>query len=342
MDRREVESSEHRDDPVADAKLQSSFSESRSKMGVDADFPGDLNCSQHSNRFKSSLQTLEETKGVDSFRMAVPGIVSPDSSSDDTDPLVKSPFKRKPSISGLKNLSKIVGKLVRDAATAAETGEEKEALRLYQNAIQLAGSEIARINVKIRKARVQPEATRRSIEDRLREDLRKVGITVGKYRTKMAILYERMGDYNKALSCCREAMEIYKYQPTVSTDPENGGESTEELVELMEMMTDKLSATKQALKGREAILQEVNSLRSEISQTENNERKIELYGRATQNAGRLLKMELEVLGNGTLYLSCICEPCLLLTDLHLMQELFSWCRALPSCRDPSASFYLGS
>jgi tetratricopeptide (TPR) repeat protein len=161
-------------------------------------------------RFACSLPTLDETCEVVSFHaknVHSSGYISDSSSK-----------KSKRSVRGKTNRLKKVQELCADATNLAHTGEEEEALKAYENAILIAGSEIARINFKIRKSRGQHEATRESIQGRLREDLRKVGIIIGKIRTKMAILYERSGDFERAMACCREATEVYKHQPVLKEE----------------------------------------------------------------------------------------------------------------------------
>ena len=208
----------------------------------------------------------------------------------------KGKAKKRPSIKGGDKQSdrlKSVKDLQKEATEKAHRGEEEEAQKLYRNAIQIAGSEIARINFRIVKSQEKHEETRISIQKKLREDLRKIGLIIGKLRTKMAILYERSGDFERAISCCREAMEIYKHQPAVEETTKN---NAQEMMDLMKIMCERLEQSFKALEGRDAMLMMIKEYRRSIGFATDPKEKKELYGIVEEMAKKVESMEISALG----------------------------------------------
>jgi len=245
-------------------------------------------------RFASRLPSLDENSeltGEDSTTSTIDF-----SSSVSETSKKKGKAKQRPSIQGGSKQSdrlKSVKDLQKEATEKAHRGEEEEAQKLYRNAIQIAGSEIARINFRIVKSQEKHEETRIFIQKKLREDLRKIGLIIGKLRTKMAILYERSGDFERAISCCREAMEIYKHQPVVEETIKN---NAQEMMDLMKIMCERLEQSFKALEGRDAMLMMIKEYRRSIGfATDPNEKK-ELYGIVEETAKKVESMEIAALG----------------------------------------------
>ena len=239
-------------------------------------------------RFVASLPTLDETETA-AFQENIPSIgYLSDSSSKKTKKTAK-----KGKTNRMKQLQASAQK---EAAAMAQIGDEKEAMNVYENAIMIAGSEIGRIKFKIRRSQGQHEATRESIQSRLQEDLRKVCKIISKLRTKMAILYERSGDLECAIECCREANEVYKYQ-LVTTEASKQDKATDELIELMQVMIDRLTLAHKALAGRNALLLKIEELRREIAGTPDIAQKKKLYQEVEATANKVKKMERDALGD---------------------------------------------
>lgn len=188
---------------------------------------------------------------------------------------------------------KTVQQLCAEAKKLANTGEETKALKVYEKAIAVAGLDIGRINVKIRTSRAH-EATRESIQGRLKEDLRRVGILIGKLRTKMAILHERIGEFDHAKSCCKEAMEVYKHQPVINEEAER--DKVIDLIKLAENLFENLELSSQALIGRDKLLAQIEQLRREIHRTPVVSEKKKLYQKVDEVANMVISMEIKALG----------------------------------------------
>ena len=254
-------------------------------------------------RFTARLPSLDEdTELADEDYDSTTSLTDLDSSlgSDSAGGSASSSTKKKrkskgPVVKGNKlDRLKKVKDLTTEASEKAHRGEEEEAQKLYRNAIQIAGAEISRINFRIVRSQGQPEAARESIQKRLREDLRKVGLIIGKLKTKMAILYERCGDFERAISCCREAMEIYKHQPMVEEASKN---NAHEMMGLMKIMMERLEETHKALEGRGALLLMINEYRRSIAQTPDPKKKEELYNKVHETAKKVQSLEIAALGD---------------------------------------------
>ena len=142
------------------------------------------------------------TSGILSRAVSLPAATSVRKKRSEKSPHIKKPPKR----------LALVRILTSDATKYAETGEEAKALESYRQATKIAGTEISRIHQKIARSHRLTEVARNSVQDRLSEDLCMIGVSIGQFRTKMAILYDRLGNWDEALLCCREALEIYKHQ----------------------------------------------------------------------------------------------------------------------------------
>lgn len=183
--------------------------------------------------------------------------------------------------------------LVKDATDWLEIGEDEKALKAYQQAIQIAGSEIARINVKIRTCASHVKVVQRSIKDRLAQDLRKVGVSIGKLRTKMAIVYERLGDYDNAILCCQEAKALYANLPNADGTKSS---SPSKLVGVIETMIQQLQSTKTALSERTDLLHELEAFRAEADKTQDPQRRNKCFGQMEKIASAVMTLEVKVLG----------------------------------------------
>jgi tetratricopeptide (TPR) repeat protein len=196
--------------------------------------------------------------------------------------------------------------LVIDAARFLETGEDEKALQAYQQAIQIAGSEIARINAKLRTCACHTDVAQRSIKDRLGQDLRKAGISIGKLRTKMAIVYERLGDYDNAILCCQEAATLYQNLPNNSDSIINSaGPNVKsktglsvDLVEAIQLMIQQLQSTKEALRRRDDILRELNTCRADADRAGSSSagQRAKCYKRMEKLASAAMAVEVKILG----------------------------------------------
>lgn len=119
------------------------------------------------------------------------------------------------------------------ASDLAQRGDEEEAIKVYRRALQVAGTEVSKINSQINKQQEKqlfqskfssgigsplPVAAIKSIQNRIQEDLMTMSERIGRIRLVMAVLYERVGDYENAIKCCTEAIDVYKHQQLLKVD----------------------------------------------------------------------------------------------------------------------------
>ncbi|EEC46718.1 predicted protein [Phaeodactylum tricornutum CCAP 1055/1] len=91
-----------------------------------------------------------------------------------------------------------VEKLEQHALFLAATGHEEKAISLHNDALLVNQAELAQIERHLQHAQNRHPASVESISDRLYEDCISVTQSVGNIRTKMAILFDRMGDIEGA------------------------------------------------------------------------------------------------------------------------------------------------
>lgn len=260
--------------------------------------PGSPKVYKAAERFESKLPCLDENNELDDTNADLDSCFSSEGTSESTGNGKKNRKKKlgaSSSVTGKKtDRIKQVKELQKDATDLAHRGQEDEAQDLYRQAIQIAGSEISRINFRIVKSQREHEATRASIQQHLSEDLRKIGLIIGKLRTKMAILYERSGKFDRAIACCREAMEIYKHQPVVD---EAAKKNTLEMMDLMKLMMERLEQSQKELEGRGALLLMIKEYRRSITLTVDSQEKKDLYVAVERTAKKVEIMEVKALGD---------------------------------------------
>lgn len=111
----------------------------------------------------------------------------------------------------------------------------------------------------------------------------------------MAILYDRLGNWDEALLCCREALEIYKHQPTIK-NPSTKVPSAAPQVEAMEAMIARLESVTQSLIGRPAQMQKMDELRDELLHTVDTNERNDVYCEIQVLAEAMLTAEIDALG----------------------------------------------
>lgn len=105
-----------------------------------------------------------------------------------------------------------VQELIREAEEHAGTGDEDEAVKVYEKAIRMAESEVTKLKIMLRKSIDKHPTTIRSIQTRIQEDMMELVLMIGKTKTDMVSIYERQGDYDNAIEACKEVKHLYRKQ----------------------------------------------------------------------------------------------------------------------------------
>jgi tetratricopeptide (TPR) repeat protein len=186
----------------------------------------------------------------------------------------------------------------KEASSLALCGSEQAAIDVYQKALLITRSDVARIKKQLKQVTAKHHpSTVRSIHSRLHEDWLQVGVCIARIRTMMAILFERIGDVESAIACCKEAREIYKrqigYQLKWNIENEI---NPEEAVEQMEVMVQKMSLAQETFEDRRKLHEEIIMWRTKILTTEDEEMKKTLYRTVEKKVITVRNLEGDILG----------------------------------------------
>jgi tetratricopeptide (TPR) repeat protein len=105
-----------------------------------------------------------------------------------------------------------VQELIKEAEELAGTGDEDEAIKVYEKAIRMAESEITKLKGLLRKSVDKHPTAVRSIQTRIQQDMMELVLMIGKTKTDMVYIYERQGDYDNAIEACKEVKHLYRKQ----------------------------------------------------------------------------------------------------------------------------------
>ena len=105
-----------------------------------------------------------------------------------------------------------VQELIKEAEEHAGTGDEDEAIKVYEKAIRMAESELSKLKVLLRKSIDKHPTAISSIQTRIQQDMMELVLMIGKTKTDMVSIYERQGDYDNAIEACKEVKHLYRKQ----------------------------------------------------------------------------------------------------------------------------------
>lgn len=173
------------------------------------------------------------------------------------------------------------------AAKLASRGKEEEAIQFYFRAIRLMRLDLTAVTKRLADNPSDPK---------WKEQWFVVAASVAEVRTAVAILYERLGAYTKAISACKEAREVYENYPG---DPEEGKSHVPQIqtgIQQMENMLARLDIAQGSFVDRKNIHEEVIQVRRQISITRNVKTREELFRKVFLLLNGALEMEMESLG----------------------------------------------
>lgn len=218
-----------------------------------------------------------------------------------------------------------MAELQQRAQDLAACGEDQGALLVYKKALKLSRHETGRVknqlnelnissggaggnsqtgNSSSKKAALHPSALP-SIASRLHEDWLCVGRSIADVRCQMAVLCERVGEYDRALACCMEASGVYKRQLAFleknnGNNPANAAVQRAEILrkaEEMKIMLKKMQLAKDSFSDRKMLHEEIIVLRRALGAPELSEgEKRKLHARLQEQTDRALALEMQVLG----------------------------------------------
>lgn len=119
------------------------------------------------------------------------------------------------------SLSMKIRSLIELAADVVNSESLEVAAKNYQKSIHAAGSEIMNINIQMGNIIGQDSAASVAARNGCHEDLRLIGIIIGLLRTKMAIIYGGIGEYDRAIDLCKGAVQVHRHQPVLKSVSSN-------------------------------------------------------------------------------------------------------------------------
>ena len=125
------------------------------------------------------------------------------------------------SIQSHLSLSMKIRSLIELAADVVNSESLDDAAKHYQKAIHAAGSEIMNINIHMGNIIGQDSSSSVAARNGCHEDLRLIGIIIGLLRTKMALLYGGIGEYERAIDLCKGAVQVHRHQPVLKSVSSN-------------------------------------------------------------------------------------------------------------------------
>ena len=159
-------------------------------------------------------------------------------------------------------------KMVDVASRFAFTGREEEALKTYKESLQLTKHEVARIQRQLQSAKEKPKYLRATINIVIHEEWTKVAKAISDIRTMMAIIFERVGDYENAIFSCYEAKEVYERQAQYDEQHYTGLSQAKENAVRMQQMALKMQEAKCTFPDRKLLHEIAAEIHRKIKMTD--------------------------------------------------------------------------
>ena len=187
--------------------------------------------------------------------------------------------------------------LINDKASRyALRGNEKKALKTYKRALRLTRIEVARIDRQLRDAQNQPTYLKTTINIVLHDEWTTVALIIAEIRTMMAIIYERIGDYNRAIHCCNEAKDVYHRQSIFDKKHCVRDSNSEMNSARMSHMAMKMEDARDTYKVRQQLHEEAAEIHRELVATKDVATKDLFFENIFDKLSAALALELESLG----------------------------------------------
>jgi tetratricopeptide (TPR) repeat protein len=205
--------------------------------------------------------------------------------------LQQPPQPRRP---GARTFQDRVRELNEQAEDLAARGKEDDALSVYKKSLKVNRIETSRIKTQLKQVDGKHPSTVQSIASRLYEDWLQVGTNIAEVRCQMAVLSERVGDYDRALACCSEARGVYKRQLAFLERKKIDTAAVKARAKTLSKLGDKLSRAKDSFGMRKHLHEEIIVLRRALQAEHGDSR--QLYARLEEMSQRALALETDSLG----------------------------------------------
>lgn len=196
---------------------------------------------------------------------------------------------------GMTANQKEIHKLKTLATQHASRGKEEDAIKVYHRALRIMKSDLGRIKKNLQKSQQKAPQARRGAEQ-LHEEWMQLATTLAEIRTIMAILYERMGEYEKAISSCEEAKDVYSSYARLIARNGIADSDIDEFANQMDVMLDRLNVARGSFDGRKELHEGILQCRVKIAKAKDPALKEQLYDKVFNLLNKVLDMERVSLG----------------------------------------------
>lgn len=190
-----------------------------------------------------------------------------------------------------------VQKLNEIASGYALRGDEQTAIDIYKRALVFAAGEVDMIKSRIENTSREPEYLKDAIYQMLFREWTDMSLSIAETKTMMAVLYERMGDYDCAIEVCNEAKDVYERQLLCdSNDQSELYASVEEKFSLINHMNEKLSGARETYQARRHLHETAVRIHSELKSIMDCDQRRVLFDAMLNKLSEALQLEMESLG----------------------------------------------
>ncbi|MGK3742836.1 MAG: tetratricopeptide (TPR) repeat protein [Bacillariaceae sp.] len=187
--------------------------------------------------------------------------------------------------------------LIDAASQRASQGNEEKAVAIYKDGLRILRQGIQRILEQMEiAASSKPKFEKTALFIILHEEWTEVALVIADIRKRMALIYERQEEYDKAISCCEEARTIYERQAIFDKRHHKKGSSAREEGSSMEDMVEKIEEAMESQYIRKSLHQTVERIREKIAATTDETSRGFLYEDIFDKLSTVLSLELMYLG----------------------------------------------
>ncbi len=183
------------------------------------------------------------------------------------------------------------------ASGYALRGDEKTAINIYQRALTFALNEVETIQKRIENSMKEPEYRHDTIYQLFFCEWTDITQIIAETKMMMAVLYERMGDYDKAIKVCYEAKDVHEL--LLHFDLKDQSEllaSVQESFFLVNHMAKKLEDARRTFDTRRHLHESALKIHGELRSTNDGKKREALFGALCDQLSAVLRLEVESLG----------------------------------------------
>jgi tetratricopeptide (TPR) repeat protein len=189
-----------------------------------------------------------------------------------------------------------INNLKDEASRLALKGSEDKALRAYKRALRSTRKEVARIKRQLQLAGTKPQNLRQTIHIQLHDKWAEVALIVADIQTMMAIIYERIGNYERAIACCIEAQDVFERQARFEKIYNQERSVATQNAEQMKDMAKKMKDARDSLDKRRMLHEGALQVHRQIGTTSDSAVNDMLYEDVFEKLSDVLLLELDSLG----------------------------------------------